>query len=42
MIRSAMVRYLLEQTRYTAVELDKLNDKTIEKWYREEKQVNKM
>jgi hypothetical protein len=39
--RKAMTNYLLLQTRYTLSELNKLDLQTIEKWYREERQIEK-
>lgn len=36
-----MIRYLVRNTRYTEEELRKLPIKKLEKWYREEKLVNK-
>jgi hypothetical protein len=39
--RAAMVRYLLQATRYTQEELDKLDDETIYQWYKEEKETDK-
>ena len=38
--REKMTLYLLRQTKYTIDELNALSDKKIEKWYKEEKQVN--
>ena len=39
--REQMVKYLLRETKYTREELEKLSDKTIKKWYKEEKECNK-
>jgi hypothetical protein len=36
-----MTLYLLRQTRYTIDELNKLSDKKIEKWYNEERNIDK-
>jgi hypothetical protein len=39
--RKLMIKYLLKETRYTLDELNKLSNKTIEKWYKEEIQCNR-
>jgi len=39
--REAMTRYLLRQTRYTLDELNKLNDETLTRWYKEEVETDK-
>jgi predicted house-cleaning NTP pyrophosphatase (Maf/HAM1 superfamily) len=39
--RKQMERYLLKETRLTQAELNKLSDKTIERYYKEEKECNK-
>jgi len=35
-----MIKYLLEETRYTMEELNTKSDETIEKWYIEERECN--
>ena len=39
--REQMIKYLLRETKYTREELEKLSDKKIKKWYKEEKECNK-
>lgn len=38
--RDRMIRYLLNETRLTIETLRKMSDKTIERYYREEKECN--
>ena len=40
-IREQMIKYLVRETRYTKEELDNKSDAVIERWYKEEKEVNK-
>lgn len=38
--KESMIKYLAMETRYTIEELNKMSDKRIEKWYKEEKNCN--
>lgn len=38
--REAMIKYLASETRYTAEQLNRMSDKRIEQWYKEERECN--
>ncbi len=39
--KDQMIAYLIRETRYTKEELEKKSDAIINRWYKEEREVNK-